>query len=260
MGTVAGKRSTEFNRPERPDSTQQEVGTTVTAQRETAHAAVDALTQRAEREEMLFNLFGPGGVARLVGLSDDEQDALCQQQLASFHTESEVCWITEPVPGDGDCFFHALERVAGPSLARVTGEDTAPKALRNAMADQLEQDLKELNQAVGDAEGTESLLDKTPYLVALPSASSRTQELTPEQTMAVDQLRHCGSWNNNTGDLFAAIASETFKLRIRVITPQGPQIFGKADWPEVWLIWRPPGHYDAIFAHVRCSTPPARPT
>jgi len=247
MAAVGCGRRGEWKHGEEPPPVQpdQAVGPAVTAQRETAHAEIDAFTLRVEREEMLFNLFGPEGVAELAALSVEQQDACCQERLAAVPTDSEVSWVTERVPGDGDCFFHALERVAHPWLPCLTRNDTTPEALRSAMADQLEHELQALNQAVGSAQDTQSLLEKTPYLAALPCASSPKQPLTPEQAKALRQVRHRGGWNDETGDLFAAIASTTFKLRVQVITPYGEQTFGQEDWPIVRLILRH-GHYEPV--------------
>jgi len=142
-------------------------------------------------------------------------------------------------PDDGDCFFHSLIQVAGPTLAekiQVPREALTPKHVRDHMASHLIDQFLALNKPDADLE---KWVGAQPYLIELMSTSdARPMKLVDTSTrtgmndfvavLGAENARKCKSlradqkthvyniaksrsWNTSTSDIVALLAPAAFK-------------------------------------------------
>jgi hypothetical protein len=147
---------------------------------------------------------------------------------------------TRRVPGDGDCAFHSM--IAG---ARPLGGSTAaavpstPLEMRRQMAAHVEREY-----AAWHHMPVHDVPNEKQYLLTLPSDGD-------ERRAMLQDLRTSGSWFHETGDLYIAIAADTFGLQIEVITPytdrEHQQVFGVPRRGTLPLVLRRErAHYEPV--------------
>jgi hypothetical protein len=125
------------------------------------------------------------------------------------------------MPTDGNCFFHALIRLAPAEVAASsgsTGVPPTPAQVRAHLADALAQDL-------GCPEGDRRLWPTVDgqALAALIDDGEVPQEGLTDRLRRdiIEALRTPGSYDNAAGDIAPVVAGQVFGLTIEVVLPDG---------------------------------------
>ncbi|MCW2943369.1 MAG: hypothetical protein JWR24_86, partial [Actinoallomurus sp.] len=125
------------------------------------------------------------------------------------------------MPTDGNCFFHALIRLAPAEVAAAsgsTGVPPTPAQVRAHLADALAQDL-------GRPEGDRRLWPTVDgqALAALIDDGEVPQEGLTDRLRRdiIEALRTPGSYDNAAGDIAPVVAGQVFGLTIEVVLPDG---------------------------------------
>lgn len=144
---------------------------------------------------------------------------------------------TASVPGDGDCAFHSL--IESARNQAVSALPPTPTEMREQMVAHVKREY-----ATWRGMPVNEIPDEKQYLATLPSDDR-------ERGRMLEQLATPGSWHHTMGDLYVAIAADTFRMQIEVITPytdgHHKQVFGPPRHTELRLVLRySGGHYEPV--------------
>ena len=204
-----------------------------------------------EGQDAFFNMVGVEGIEQCFRDDLKTVEQVYRQKVDEHASTRFAAAKTQRVPEDGDCAFHsviaAAKNLGGPAAARLP---STPADMRQQTVAHVERE-----HATWRDVPARDIPDEKQYLAVLPRGDHERREM-------LDQLGTPGSWHHDMGDLYVAIAADTFGVRIEVITPYtAPQhrlVFGPADSDLPLLVLRRHGaHYEPV---IRCSAPPARPT
>jgi hypothetical protein len=158
----------------------------------------------------------------LVPEGEDSQpervEGLSEAQAARL---GELALRAVDMPANGDCFFHALIRLAPEEVAAglgSSGVQPTPAAVRAHVADALTQDLA----LPETSRNLWSLLDAQAFYGLIGGRTSDGQTLTDaHRRMIIDSLRTSGSYDNAAGDIAPVVAGQVFGLHLTVVLADG---------------------------------------
>jgi hypothetical protein len=207
-----------------------------------------------EGQDAFFNMVGVEGIEQCFREDLKTVEQVYRQKADEHAAAVPVSFAdvkTQHIDGNGDCAFNSI-LVAAKNLggSAAAGLPSTSTEMRQQMAAHVEREYVTWRDVpAGD------IPDEKQYVAVLPRDDH-------ERRRMLDQLGTPGSWHHDMGDLYVAIAADTFNLRIEVITPYTDHehrlVFGPAD-PDLPLLMlrRKGAHYEPV---IRCSAPPARPT
>ncbi|NKI95539.1 OTU domain-containing protein [Rhizobacter sp. SG703] len=147
---------------------------------------------------------------------------------------------TQPVTGDGDCALAAICAGATHLGDRVVAKlPSTPAGMRQQMVAHVEREYVRWRDTPAS-----DMPDEKQYLAVLPRDDH-------ERHRMLAQLATPGSWHHDIGDLYVAIAADTFDLQIEVLTRyadhEHPLVFGAPDPHKPRLVLRlEGGHYETV--------------
>jgi hypothetical protein len=147
---------------------------------------------------------------------------------------------TRPVAGDGDCALAAMHAGARHLGDHVVAKlPPTPTAMRQQMVAHVEREYATWRDTPAS-----SIPDEKQYLAVLPRDGL-------ERRRMLDQLGTPGSWHHDMGDLYVAIAADTFDLQIEVLTRYTDRehrlVFGSPDHSKLrWVLRLNGAHYEPV--------------
>ena len=206
-----------------------------------------------EGQDAFFNMVGVEGIEQCFREDLKTVEQVYRQKADERAAAAPISFAdakTRPIAPDGNCAFNsvlaAAENLGGRAAAafpRTSDE------MRQQMVAHVEREYVTWCDVPAS-----DIPDEKQYLAVLPRDDH-------ERRGMLKQLGTPGSWHHDMGDLYVAIAADTFDRQIEVVTLYTREhrlVFGKPHHDGQRLVLCHDGaHYEAV---IRCSTPPARPT
>ena len=162
----------------------------------------------------------------------------------------------------GDCFFEAVQVMAGNHLAEIgeefgwEGREPSVAQMRAAIADALADDFEDYRAhlGAGDAQEHGFYARRFPDLMELEDDEAAQRELLENHLAWIAQA---GNWNADAGDNVVDIAAHLWRLQLTALGPDNPVDYGPPDSTAQrgYLLYTG-AHYLGV---ARVEDDPARP-
>ena len=207
-----------------------------------------------EGQDAFFQVVGVEGIEQCFREDLKTVEQVYRQKVDEHASTRFAAAKTQSVPADGDCAFHsviaAASNLGGSAAARIP---STPMDMRLQMVAHVEREYTTWRDVPAH-----DIPDEKQYLAVLPHDDHERRQM-------LDQLGTRGSWQHGMGDLYVAIAADTFNVQIEVITPYTGRkhslVFGSPHHHAWRLVLRRDGaHYEPVveprsavqhFQHVR---------
>lgn len=191
----------------------------------------------AEGQDAFFHMVGVEGIEQCFRDDLKTVEQVYWQKVDEHAATRTAAVKTLRVPADGDCAFHSV--IAAASHLGVAGIPSTPAEMRQQMVAHVESEYDKWREVPA-----RDIPDQKQYLAVLPRSNRARRRM-------LDRLAKRGSWRHRMGDLYVAIAADTFKVQIEVITPytdrRHPLLFGAPDHRQRRLVLRRDGaHYEPV--------------
>jgi hypothetical protein len=196
-----------------------------------------------EGQDAFFNMVGIEGIEQCFREDLKTVEQVYRQKADEHAAAVPVSFAdakTRPIAPDGDCAFNSI-LVAAKNLggSAAAGLPSTSTEMRQQMVAHVEREYVTWRDAPAS-----DIPDEKQYVAVLPRDDQ-------ERRRMLDQLGTPSSWHHDMGDLYVAIAADTFGLQITVFTRYAdrkhPLVFGPPHRGGLRLVVRHDGaHYEPV--------------
>jgi hypothetical protein len=196
-----------------------------------------------EGQDAFFNMVGIEGIEQCFRDDLKTVEQVYRQKVDEHAAAAPVSFAdvkTQHIDGNGDCAFNSI-LVAAKNLggSAAAGLPSTSTEMRQQMVAHVEREYVTWRDVPAS-----DIPDEKQYVAVLPRDDQ-------ERRRMLDQLGTPGSWHHDVGDLYVAIAADTFGLQITVFTRyadrEHPLVFGPPHRGGLRLVVRHDGaHYEPV--------------